>query len=234
MRPRTRILSPLCDPHNGLGARRAPRDTANQPTTPPGYRGWSSWLVRMATLSALLAVIGGGIAAASALPQNPLAPVSPQTPAAGAPVNPAQVPAAGAPNTTVCGQAITPPAALPPVDSAPMVWVLELCFDRQGNAPNVETETYLYYIKLKDMVSRPSQGIWVPYDEKVEQAMSADFKALWGTKFLEDLSIEVNDYPFPNGTVGKIVTYRMEERERIKIVTYEGSKQIDRSKIDEQ
>ena len=33
--------------------------------------------------------------------------------------------------------------------------------------------------------------------------------------------------------VGKIVTYNMEERERVKIVDYQGSKQIDRTKIDE-
>ena len=41
------------------------------------------------------------------------------------------------------------------------------------------------------------------------------------------------DYTFSNGVVGKIVTYHMEERERVKIVDYEGSKQIDRTKIDE-
>ena len=34
--------------------------------------------------------------------------------------------------------------------------------------------------------------------------------------------------------VGKLVTYHMEERERVKIVNYEGTKVIDRTKIDEQ
>jgi outer membrane protein assembly factor BamA len=63
--------------------------------------------------------------------------------------------------------------------------------------------------------------------------MLSDFRALWNTNFLEDLSIEVTDYEFPNGTVGKIVTYNMEERQRVKIVDYQGSKQIDRTKIDE-
>ena len=63
--------------------------------------------------------------------------------------------------------------------------------------------------------------------------MLSDFKALWNTNFLEDLSIEVTDYDVPNGIVGKIVTYNMEERQRVKIVDYQGSKQIDRTKIDE-
>ena len=89
----------------------------------------------------------------------------------------------------------------------------------------------MYYIKLRP--SQPSQGIFVPYDDATEQTMLSDFKALWGTNFLEDLSIEVTDFTFDNGVVGKIVTYNMEERERIKIVDYQGSKQIDRTKIDE-
>ena len=43
-----------------------------------------------------------------------------------------------------------------------------------------------------------------------------------------------DDYTFSNGVVGKLVAYHMEERERVKIVNYEGSKQIDRTKIEEQ
>ncbi len=61
-----------------------------------------------------------------------------------------------------------------------------------------------------------------------------DFKRVWDQGFLDDLSIEVDDYTFSNGVIGKIVTYHMEERDRVKVVTYEGSKQIDRTKIEEQ
>jgi hypothetical protein len=86
-----------------------------------------------------------------------------------------------------------------------------LCFDRQGNTSTVENETYLYWIKLP--VSAPSQGKFVPYDEAAEDTMRSDFKALWNTKFLEDLSIEVTDHTFENGVVGKMVVYRMEEHE---------------------
>ena len=41
------------------------------------------------------------------------------------------------------------------------------------------------------------------------------------------------DYLFSNGVVGKLVTYDMEERQRIKIVDYTGSKQLESTKIDE-
>ena len=50
------------------------------------------------------------------------------------------------------------------------------------------------------------------------------------TNFFDNLWIETSDYKFPNGTIGKIVTYNMEERERVKIVNYEGTKEIDRTK----
>ena len=91
--------------------------------------------------------------------------------------------------------------------------------------------------------STPSQGIWIPYDESVEQIMREDFKRLLAPPmdFLDNLSIEVSDstgplrdYVFPNGTIGKIIVYNMEERERIKIgPDFEGSKKLELSKIDE-
>src|SRR4029453_7846846 len=86
--------------------------------------------------------------------------------------------------------------------------------------------------------SLPSQGNFVPYDEAAEDLMRADFKSLWNTKFLEDLSIEKTEHTFENGTVGVMVVYRMEERERVKIVDYRNTKGesisiIKRSDIDE-
>jgi outer membrane protein assembly factor BamA len=68
--------------------------------------------------------------------------------------------------------------------------------------------------------------------------MRQDFKALWNTKFLEDLSVEKTEHTFENGTVGVMVVYRMEERERVKIVDYRNTKGesisiIKRSDIDE-
>ena len=60
-----------------------------------------------------------------------------------------------------------------------------------------------------------------------------DFKRLLGTNFLDNLSVDTTDYTFANGTIGKIVTYDMEERQRVKIVDYVGSKKIETSKIDD-
>jgi outer membrane protein insertion porin family len=142
----------------------------------------------------------------------------------------------GAIAKTACGTPVAAPAALPPAGSAPFIWQLELCFDRQGNTSTVDNETYLYWIKLP--VSAPSQGKFVPYNETAEDQIRADFKALWNTKFLEDLSIEKTEHTFENGVVGVMVVYRMEERERVKIVDYRNGKGdsisiIKRSDIDE-
>ena len=133
---------------------------------------------------------------------------------------------------TICGVPVGPPANLPPADSGPVVYVLAPCFSAQGNVSTVEPQTYLFYIHLRP--SQPSQNIWVRYDDQAEQTMLEDFKRLWATNFLTDLSIDVTDYVFSNGVVGKLVAYHIEERERVKIVNYEGTKQIDRAKIDEQ
>ena len=136
--------------------------------------------------------------------------------------------AAALPSVTVCGQQ-TRPAAEPPAGSGPVVLFLAPCFEAQGNAAVIDFQTYLYYIQLK--ASQPSQGIWVPYDAATEKIIVDDFHRLWNTNFLDNLWIETQDYKFPNGVVGKIVLYNMEERQRVKIVDYVGSKQLETSKI---
>jgi outer membrane protein insertion porin family len=161
-----------------------------------------------------------------------------QDPPAAATGAPAPLPPDVAALTPYCKSEVGVPAALPPPGSPPFVWVLELCFDRQGNTSTVENETYQFYMRLDDNMSIPSQGKFVPYDEQIERIIQADFKTLWGTNFLEDLSMEVTDHTFPNGTIGKIVTYRMEERQRVKIVDYrdgkgEPIKLLKRSDIDD-
>jgi outer membrane protein insertion porin family len=149
----------------------------------------------------------------------------------------AQAPAAGASAsvTSICGVDVPPPTVMPPAGSGPVVYQLAPCFDAQGGTSLVDVQTYLYYMQIKDHVSKPSQNppLWVPYDDSIEQIMHEDFDRLWGTNFLDNLWIEVNDYDFPNGVVGKLITYHMEERQRIKIVDYTGSKEIEPSKIDD-
>ena len=134
------------------------------------------------------------------------------------------------PAVTVCGVQARP-AAEPPAGSPPVVLFIAPCFEAQGNQSVIEPQTYLFYIQLKQ--SRPSEGVWQPYDAPAEATLEDDFRRLWGTKFLDNLWIDVSDYKFPNGTIGKVVTYNMEERQRVKVVDYVGSKAIETSKIDE-
>src|SRR5436190_3820510 len=142
-----------------------------------------------------------------------------------APQTPAPLPA-----VTVCGQQQAP-RAQPPDGSGPVVLFIAPCFEAQGGQSVIEPQTYLYYIQLKP--STPSQAKWVPYDDVAERMLEDDFRRLWNTKFLDNLFIDVSDYTFPNGTIGKVVTYNMEERQRVKIVDYVGSKKVEASKIDE-
>jgi outer membrane protein insertion porin family len=141
-------------------------------------------------------------------------------------------PAAQPPATiTVCGQEVSTPRATPPASSKPVVLFIAPCFEAQGNTSLIDVNTYLYYIQQK--ASQPSQGIWVPYDDTTEKTLVEDFRRLWATNFLDNLWIDVRDYTFPNGVVGKIITYNMEERQRVKIVDYVGSKKVETTKIDE-
>jgi outer membrane protein insertion porin family len=135
------------------------------------------------------------------------------------------------PIATICGQQRAP-LAQPPSGSPPVVLFIAPCFEAQGGSPLIEAQTYLYYIQLK--TSEPSRNIWIPYDDGSEQIIRDDFRRLWSTNFLDNLSIETSDYTFPNGTIGKIVVYKMEERQRIKIgPDFEGSKKLEISQIDE-
>jgi hypothetical protein len=67
--------------------------------------------------------------------------------------------------------------------------------------------------------------VWAPYDE---QTVLDDFSA-WGTNFLDNVSR--CRHAFRTG--GRQVVVNMEERQRVKIVDYVGSKKVETSKIDE-
>ena len=112
-----------------------------------------------------------------------------------------------------------------------MVLAVLLCFEKQGGSSMIEPQTYLYHLQVRP--SEPSRGKWVPYDESTEELLRTDFRRLWATAFLDDLSIEAHDYAFSNGTVGKILVFNMEERQRIRIVDYEGLVKVDQSAIEE-
>ena len=121
---------------------------------------------------------------------------------------------------------------LPPEDSPVLLSTVELRFPAQGNRPNLDAATYLYYIDVfPQYVSIPSRNKWVPYTPEVEEIVREDFRKLWDTGFLDDLWIEIVDEPYENGVLGKRIIFNLEERERVKIVTFEGSDKLDRGDI---
>jgi outer membrane protein insertion porin family len=122
----------------------------------------------------------------------------------------------------------TAPAKLPPVGSAPLVRFIQLEFPTQGGQSVIDAQTYLYYIQTRP--SSSINGTWVPYKE---ETVLEDFKRLWATNFLDNLWIDVRDEPYDNGVIGKRIIYNMEERPRVKIVDYTGSKKLEQSKIDD-
>ncbi len=184
---------------------------------------------------------------APAVPPGPSAqslpdqkPTSGQKPATGQKPAPAQPPAQekdqkpSSGRVLWCGQEIGPPPAnqLPPAGSGAVIYQIGVCFPEQGGVSVIDAETYLYYIHTK--TSRPSAGVWTPWDETTSaESLRQDFQQLWATKFLDNLSVEVTDFPFSNGAVGKLVAFNMEERQRVKIVDYIGAKHLEQSKIDD-
>jgi outer membrane protein insertion porin family len=135
---------------------------------------------------------------------------------------------------TMCNLQVPAPAKLPPAGTGPYTYIIIPCFEKQGGIPVVDAQTYLFYMETVNRRSRPSENIWVPYTDETEQGIVADFKRLWATNFLDDLSIEVRDVRFENGVIGKVILYNMEERQRVKIVDYIGSDKVDQSKIEEE
>jgi hypothetical protein len=113
-------------------------------------------------------------------------------------------------SSTICGTAVPAPSVLPPAGTGPVLYYLAPCFEGQGNRSRVEPETYLKDIHLQ--LSRPSQGFWVPYDAATERVIFEDFERLWSLHALDDLSVEIRDYRFSNGVIGKLVTYHIKER----------------------
>jgi outer membrane protein insertion porin family len=140
--------------------------------------------------------------------------------------------AAAAQTVTVCGLPVPTPAKSPaPGGSEPVVVAMLLCFDKQGGVSAIEPQTYLHYIQFKP--SEPSRDRWTLYNAEAEQVLLADFRRLWATNFLDDLSIESLDYTFDNGAAGKLVVFHIEERQRIKIVDYDGATRVTRSDIND-
>ena len=74
--------------------------------------------------------------------------------------------------------------------------------------------SYLFYVSTK------------PGDAYDDLRLRGDFRRLWETGFLDDLRLEVADAP-----EGKVVTFRVAERARVRVVDFQGSKQLSASSI---
>ncbi len=135
-----------------------------------------------------------------------------------------------APATPAPPAAVQPAVRMPPVGTGPVIRFIQLRFQPVDESL-IDPQTYLYYIQTQP--SRSSDGVWVPYDEPAEAKLRDDFRRLWGTNFLDNLSVEVLDEPYANGVMGKRVIFNMEERPRVKIVDYTGSSKVERTKVDE-
>ena len=77
------------------------------------------------------------------------------------------------------------------------------------NAHASPRASYMRSIELQP--DRPSDGVWVRIDKGAERVILADFQRLWTNHVLADLSVEVLDYKFSNGVVGKLVAYHITE-----------------------
>jgi hypothetical protein len=110
---------------------------------------------------------------------------------------------------TACGPGPFQPATLPPSTSGPVVYLIALCFEPQGYRSPFP-EKYLQDIHLKP--SSPSRGMWTPYDAAAEKAIFEDYQRIWNNNALANLSIDIRDLRFPNGVIGKIVTYSITEK----------------------
>ena len=130
------------------------------------------------------------------------------------------------PAPSIFGGAPQPPRpALPPPDSPTLLRSVAIQFPTQGNVAGVDYSTYLYYMEVAndENRTRPSIGQWAPYTDETVEMILGDYQRLWDTGFLNDLWVEVIDTPYENGVPAKTVIFNMEERERVKVVTYEGS-----------
>ena len=104
------------------------------------------------------------------------------------------------------------------------------CFEKQGGYPVVESNTYLYYIQTP---VRPAAAGGSPTTKPPSRSSARTSSGCGRPTSSTTSSIRVEDYVFANGVVGKMIVYDMEERQRVKIVDYEGLKKVDQSKIDE-
>ena len=80
---------------------------------------------------------------------------------------------------------------------------------------SLPSQSYLFYVSTK------------PGERYSARRLHEDFRRLWSTRLLDDLDMEVAE-----GERGKIVTFRVSERKRIREIRYEGSGSLDVKKLE--
>jgi len=86
-----------------------------------------------------------------------------------------------------------------------------------ANNQYIPRETLLFYVSTK------------AGDRYDERRLRDDFRRLWDAGFLEDLVLDVQGSP-----QGKVVTFRVQERKRVQIVDYRGSKALTTTNIEDE
>ena len=121
----------------------------------------------------------------------------------------------------------------PPLDSPILFTTVQLCWPTQGNVASVDYATYLFYMESDELRSVGTGQPLTPFDARLEQVLFDDFERLWDTDLLTNLSVEILDDPYPNGVGGKRAVFLLEERDRVRTVTYDGSDEYDLTEINE-
>ena len=96
-------------------------------------------------------------------------------------------------------------------EAAPIVETVDI-----QNNQYLQRDTLLFYISTK------------AGDRYDERRLKDDFRRLWDTGFLDDLVLDVRD-----GSKGKVVLFRVNERKRIQIVDYRGCYVITATNIED-
>ena len=115
--------------------------------------------------------------------------------------------AVGEETSSICGSTVGIPSALPPDGSSPVVYLIAPCFP--GRVSRTPAEAYMRDIQLRPR--QPYQRRWVDFDNAAEQTVLEDFRRLWANHRLAELSVDIRNYRFPNGVIGKLVTYNITE-----------------------
>ncbi len=106
----------------------------------------------------------------------------------------------------------------PPADSPPLMTLLEYRFPTQDNRSLRFVRTYVLQAETSRHVSVPSRDRWVSYSE-AEPVILDDAERFWKSGQFESLWVDVEDRPFENGVVGRLVVFNFVEQADIEIPT---------------